>query len=182
MTSRSWSTGRWTDICAPPCRLLEPQQAPDGGAAPRADALHAPVGAAELTHAGEAPGRARAVTATVDQGLKLVRTLSRNRRGWLSFAPGTRCAEIEDEHLRMIGAARRLIYIESQFLRSQPVAEALAQAARAVPGLGLIMVLPAAPEQIAFEGKSGIPERFGEHLHHECVKCVREGFGERLPP
>ena len=119
-------------------------------------------------------------TVVAEQGLKLVRTVSRNRRRALfGFAPVTHHAEIEAEHIRMIGAARRLIYIESQFLRSEPVADALAEAARAQPGLGLIMVLPAAPEQIAFEQKSGIPERLGEHLHHECVQCLRAGFGER---
>jgi phospholipase D1/2 len=138
-----------------------------------------PAGAAELPLPASPLPVPEQPTATVGQGLKLVRTLSRNRRGFLRFSPGTCFAEIEAEHLRMICAARRLIYIESQFLRSQPVAEALAQAARAVPGLGLIMVLPAAPEQIAFDRKSGIPERLGEHLHHECVRCVREGFGER---
>lgn len=114
-----------------------------------------------------------------ERGVKLVRTVSKNHRAFLRVSPVSCFAEIEAEHVRLIRQARQLIYIESQFLRSAPVGEALAEAARARPELGLIMVLPAAPEQIAFERKSGIPERLGEHLHHECVECVREGFGER---
>ena len=120
-----------------------------------------------------------APTATAERGLKLVRTVSKNQRGVLGVSPVTCLAEIEDAHIRLIGAARRLIYIESQFLRSQPIAEALASAAEARPRLGLVMVLPAAPEQIAFDKKSGIPERLGEHLHEDCMERVREGFGDR---
>ena len=116
---------------------------------------------------------------TAEQGLALVRTVSDNKRDWLRLSPVTHCAEIEAAHVRLIGAARRLIYIESQVLRSRPVADALARAARAVPGLGLIMLLPAAPEQIAFQDKSGLPERFGEHLHSECIDTVTEAFGDR---
>lgn len=116
---------------------------------------------------------------TSDQGLKLARTISRNEEGWLRLAPVTHYSELQDEHIRMIGEARRLIYIESQFLRSKPVAEALARAAEANSGLGLIMLLPAAPEQIAFQGKSGLPERFGENLHSECIDMVTDAFGDR---
>ncbi len=118
-------------------------------------------------------------TAVAEHGLKLVRTVSKNHPAFLRFSPVTLLSEIEEEHLRLIDEARQLIYIESQFLRSEPIAEALARAARARPGLGLIMIVPAAPEQIAFDRKSGLPERLGEHLHSECIECVRDGFGER---
>jgi phospholipase D1/2 len=138
-----------------------------------------PPGAPKLPMPASELPRPDAPPATAERGVKLVRTLSRNRRTLFGFSPVTCYAEIEEEHLRLIGEARRLIYIESQFLRSAPVGEALAAAGRARPELGLIMVLPAAPEQIAFDRKSGIPERLGEHLHHECVRCVREGFGDR---
>ncbi len=116
---------------------------------------------------------------TAAEGLQLVRTVSDNQRSWLGLSPVTHCAEIEAAHLRLIGAARRLIYVESQFLRSATIADALAKAAREVPELGLIMVLPAAPEQVAFQDKHGLPERFGEALHSECVASVEGAFGER---
>jgi phospholipase D1/2 len=140
---------------------------------------HAPRGAPEMPMPANplpVPPEPREAAA---EGVKLVRTVSKNVRAFLSFSPVTCAAEIEEEHVRLIGIARRLIYIENQFLRSEAVAEALARAARAEPGLGLIMVLPAAPEQIAFDQKAGLPERLGEYLHHECIACVRGGFGER---
>lgn len=116
---------------------------------------------------------------TAERGVRLARTVSLNKRGLFRLSPVTHCSELESEHIRMIGEARRLIYIESQFLRSRTIADALADAARAVPRLGLIMLLPAAPEQIAFQDKSGLAERFGEHLHSECIHTVTEAFGER---
>lgn len=139
----------------------------------------APKGAARLPLSANPLPEPAEPAERAEQGLRLVRTVSKNQRAFLRFSPVTCFAEIEEEHMRLIGAAQRLIYIESQFLRSEPVASALANAARGRPQLGLIMVLPAAPEQIAFDRKSGIPERLGEHLHHDCVECVREGFGDR---
>lgn len=139
----------------------------------------APPGARELPMPAAPLPEPEPATETATAGLRLVRTVSKNRRGFLRFGPVTCFAEIEDAHRQLIAAARRLIYIESQFLRSEPIAGALQRAAQTHPGLKLIMVLPAAPEQIAFDRKTGIPERLGEHLHHECVECVRAAFGER---
>jgi phospholipase D1/2 len=139
----------------------------------------APAGAPELPMPATALPAPDKPDERAEQGMKLVRTVSKNQRAYFRVSPVTCFAEIEHEHMRLIGAARRLIYIESQFLRSQPVAEALASAALAQPGLGLIMVVPSAPEQIAFDRKSGLPERLGEHLHHECVDTVRKAFGDR---
>ncbi len=140
---------------------------------------HAPPGAPQLPMQTRALPQPPEPTETSEQGIRLLRTVSKNMRAVLRFSPVTCFAEIEAEHLRLIGAARRLIYIESQFLRSERIAEALGRAGRAEPGLGLLMVLPAAPEQIAFDKKAGVPERLGEHLHHECVGTVREAFGDR---
>jgi phosphatidylserine/phosphatidylglycerophosphate/cardiolipin synthase-like enzyme len=145
----------------------------------REQTRHAPPGAPDLPILASPLPEPPAPSETAERGVKLVRTVSKNVRRFLRFSPVNCFAEIEQEHLRLIGAARKLIYIESQFLRSESVAEALARAAREQPGLGLLMVLPAAPEQIAFDKKAGIPERLGEHLHNECVTCVREAFGER---
>lgn len=140
---------------------------------------HAPPGAPEMPMPANPLPVPPEPTEVAAHGLKLVRTVSKNVRAFLRFSPVTCFAEIEEEHQRIIDEARRLIYVESQFLRSKTIAEALARAARAQPELGLIMVLPAAPEQIAFDRKSGVPERLGEHLHHECIAAVRDGFGER---
>ena len=140
---------------------------------------NAPVGAGQLPLPATPLEPPEACAETAERGLKLVRTISENTPGHFRLSPVTHCAEIQAEHIRLIGEARRLIYIESQFLRSRSIAEALARAARNVPRLTLIMLLPAAPEQIAFQNKSGLPERFGEHLHTECIDIVTETFGDR---
>ncbi|MEO1689718.1 MAG: phospholipase D-like domain-containing protein, partial [Pseudomonadota bacterium] len=86
---------------------------------------------------------------------------------------------LERAHLALIAGASRLLYIETQFLRSRAIAAALAEAARARPDLGLILILPAAPEAVAFDGRRGLPERWGERLQAEAVTRVAEAFGPR---
>ena len=103
-----------------------------------------------------------APTATAERGLKLVRTVSKNQRGVLGVSPVTCLAEIEEAHIRLIGAARRLIYIESQFLRSPADRPRRWRARqRRGPGSASSWCCRPRPEQIAFDKKSGIPERAG---------------------
>lgn len=110
----------------------------------------------------------------------LLRTLSRRRRfDPLFLAPKPIVREIAEAHHAMIGRAKRLIYLETQFFRDRPLAGALAKAARANPDLGLILILPAAPEDVAFEGNTGSDARFGEFLQARCIETVSEAFGER---
>ncbi|SFD03596.1 phospholipase D-like domain-containing protein [Tropicimonas isoalkanivorans] len=87
--------------------------------------------------------------------------------------------EIFDRHLEEIGRAEQLIYLESQFLRYLPIAEALAKRAEEVPDLGLIVILPAAPEDIAFDGNQALDARFGEELQARCLARIRKSFGAR---
>ncbi|MCB1310739.1 MAG: phospholipase [Sedimentitalea sp.] len=110
----------------------------------------------------------------------LLRTLSCRRR-WPSFtmSPRTLLAEIEAAHLRRIKEARQLIYLETQFFRSLPLARALAEAARRSPALGLLLVVPGAPHSVAFEDSSDSGARYGEYLQARCVKTVCDAFGAR---
>lgn len=115
-----------------------------------------------------------------DEGIQLLRTVSRNvRRKIFGMAPRTEINEIEDAHLELIRTAKDWIYLETQFFRSRAVAEALATAAHQNPALSLVVILPAAPEEIAFERRTGIGERFGEYLQVECVDSVKQAFGNR---
>ncbi len=41
------------------------------------------------------------------------------------------------------------------------------------------MILPAAPELIAFEEKLRLPERMGEYLQSECLATIQDAFGPR---
>ena len=107
-----------------------------------------------------------------------LRTLSRRRRGIpMRLAPKTVLHEIESRHMEAISRARNLIYLETQFLRHMPLARALARRARACPGLKLIVVLPAAPEDIAFDRSDGLDARYGEHQQTRCLAHLQRAFG-----
>lgn len=111
----------------------------------------------------------------------LRRTLSTDRRIKLPFlSPRTLLSEIQEAHVSAFKAARHLIYIETQFMRAPPMAEALARVARARPDLALIMVLPALPEDAAFgPDDSGIDVRYGLALERDALDIIRSGFGDR---
>ncbi|MEM7508273.1 MAG: phospholipase D family protein [Pseudomonadota bacterium] len=115
-----------------------------------------------------------------DPHLQMLRTLSfRSREPGSSLFPRPAIRELLSAHLNLIRRARRLIYIETQFFRSRRIARALARAARANPDLGLILILPTAPEDIAFKGRLSLAERFGDHLQVRCLDKVTRAFGSR---
>lgn len=110
-----------------------------------------------------------------------LRTLSaRPQREGLRMAPATRIREIEAAHLAAATHAERLIYLETQFFRDRPLARAFAARARACPSLHLILLLPAAPDDVAFSGSQSADARFGEFLQSRCLRILRRGFGARL--
>ncbi|MGC9418539.1 MAG: phospholipase D family protein, partial [Rhodovulum sp.] len=103
-----------------------------------------------------------------------LRTLSRRpRNAPFRLAPEPLITEIEQAHLAGIAGASRLIYLETQFFRHMPLARALARRARACPDLRLILVLPAAPEDVAFDSGAGTDSRFGEFLQARCLDRLR---------
>ncbi|MCC1493866.1 phospholipase D-like domain-containing protein [Cognatishimia sp. F0-27] len=114
---------------------------------------------------------------------QLRRTMSTNRRFKAPFlSPLTIVNEIERAHLDAIRDARNLIYIETQYMRSKRIANALAEAAHENPDVRLIMVLPALPDDAAFEDRFddiGLETRFGLALENEALAIIKQGFGER---
>ncbi|MCB1332774.1 MAG: phospholipase [Roseivivax sp.] len=111
----------------------------------------------------------------------LLRTLSaRQERSLAGIAPREVLNEIETETLALIAGAQRFLYIETQFLRSSAISQALARAGRDRPGLQLIVVLPAAPDDVAFEGSEELDARYGEQLQAEAFDTLREAFGDRF--
>jgi len=109
-----------------------------------------------------------------------VRTLSTKRHvNLFHISPRTVASEIEDAHYAALRRAEGLIYIETQYFRHLPLASVLGDIGLARPDLGLIMVLPAAPEDVAFENNREQDAQLGEHLQTQCVDVVREGFGDR---
>lgn len=111
---------------------------------------------------------------------RLLRTLStRRERQAFRMSPKTVLSEIETAHREQIAQAETLIYLETQFLRSRPIAQALARRARENPDLQVLLVLPAAPEEVAFEGARKGDSRYGEYLQAKCVEMVGRAFGPR---
>jgi phospholipase D1/2 len=116
------------------------------------------------------------------QGLRLVRTLSRRRvRGAARFlAPEPLVAEIEEAHHHAIGQASRLIYIETQYFRDRRLSRLLAAEARRKPDLQMILILPAAPDDVAFDGATGLDARLGEFHQARALRILKKAFGQRL--
>lgn len=111
----------------------------------------------------------------------LRRTMSKPRKmPFLRLSPQTILSEIEETHLEAFARARHLIHVETQYLRSTPIARALAEAGRARPDLGVILVLPALPEEVAFGDHATLDMRYGMHLQRRALARVREGLGDRL--
>lgn len=115
-----------------------------------------------------------------DGTLQVLRTRSRRSRSPFAVGPKAAITEIEAAHINQIGAATDLIYLESQFFRSEPIIAALERAAGARPDLRLILVVPAAPEDVAFDGNTGADARHGEWRQVQGVDRLRAAFGDRF--
>lgn len=110
----------------------------------------------------------------------LLRTLSsRRNRNVLSMSPKSVDRSLERAHVTHAARSERLIYLESQFFRSVPLARALAHAARAKPDLRLLLVVPGAPEDVAYEGATESDARYGEYMQAKSVQIVQKAFGKR---
>ncbi|WP_179381106.1 phospholipase D-like domain-containing protein [Jannaschia marina] len=111
----------------------------------------------------------------------LLRTVSRARRSHaFLMSPIPVLSELARAHAEAIDGAERLIYLETQFFRDTRLARRLARRARARRDLRLILILPARPDDVAFQGNSGHDARYGEYLQAKCIEILRRGFGDRL--
>lgn len=109
-----------------------------------------------------------------------LRTISAQMKSSFSRSPRNVVAEIRDGYLWAIGSAERLIYIETQFLRSQTIVEALVARARQVEALEIILLLPLLPENlIRFREPNGATTK-GQELQERAVHTLREELAERV--
>ena len=83
-------------------------------------------------------------------------------------------------HLALIRRARRFLYIETQYFRDRTLARALAARAKVNRDLQMILILPAAPDEVAFDKRVALDIRFGEALQAAALRILRHGFGNRL--
>lgn len=112
---------------------------------------------------------------------QLLRTISRRRTGiGAHFGPETVAHEILAAHEMLARRAERLIYLETQYFRDRRLARLLAEVGRSRPELGMILILPGAPDDVAFEGNSGLDARFGEFLQAQSLRILARGFHDRL--
>ncbi len=117
--------------------------------------------------------------ADVNPAHGLLRTLSRKRDfNLFSIAPVKALSEISDAHMREAESAEQLIYMETQFFRDVSLARHLAALGSAKPSLTMILVMPAAPEDIAYEDQPKEDARYGEYLQARCVDILTKGFGK----
>ena len=101
------------------------------------------------------------------QAVQILRTYpSRLRR--YPFAPlGER--SIAAAYRKSLRRARRLVYIEDQYLWAPGVARLLAEALRAQPGLRMVVVVPRYPDK---EGTSSIPSLVGRERTIEVCRAA----------
>jgi phosphatidylserine/phosphatidylglycerophosphate/cardiolipin synthase-like enzyme len=96
------------------------------------------------------------------------------KRPRFPFAPaGER--SIARAYVKAFGRARRLVYVEDQYLWSGAAAGALAQRLREVPELHVVAVVPRYPDQ---DGRlTGPPYRIGQQ---RAIELLREAGGDRV--
>jgi phosphatidylserine/phosphatidylglycerophosphate/cardiolipin synthase-like enzyme len=96
------------------------------------------------------------------------------KRPRLPFAPAGERSIARAYH-KVLWRARRLVYLEDQYLWSEDIARALADALRRSPELRLLAVVPRYPDQ---DGRvTGPPNRIGQQA---AVDLVRAAGGERV--
>jgi phosphatidylserine/phosphatidylglycerophosphate/cardiolipin synthase-like enzyme len=114
--------------------------------------------------------------------VQLVRTLSRHNASPLAIGPLHCIRELKAAHRSLITSARRLLYIEAQFFRSNDAADWIEAALRVHPELQVIILVANAPEEIAFEGQTdNLAHRHGEHLQARALgRLLRKAGPSRV--
>ena len=112
--------------------------------------------------------------------VQTVRTISRRSRAIFAVGPRPDVMEIAEAHRRLIGSAEQLLYIEAQFFRYRDAARWIVARAREKPALQVIVVMPNAPEEVAYDGDRRSPHRHGEWLQAQALASLRRALGSRL--
>jgi phosphatidylserine/phosphatidylglycerophosphate/cardiolipin synthase-like enzyme len=105
--------------------------------------------------------------------VQLLRTYP-NRRPGYPFAPDGERSTARG-YAKAVRRARRLVYVEDQYLWSSDVAQVFADALRREPGLHLIAVVPRHPDQ---DGRLAVAAE--RHGHATALAAVRAAGGDRF--
>jgi phosphatidylserine/phosphatidylglycerophosphate/cardiolipin synthase-like enzyme len=112
---------------------------------------------------------------------RLLVTISRQRPfNLFHFGPEPMVNQVLNGHTVLAQRAKRLIYLETQYFRDRGFARQLARRARQNPALTMILILPAAPDDVAFDKRQGLDARLGEALQARALRIIRKAFGDRL--
>ena len=109
----------------------------------------------------------------------IVQTSSVYAPSVFGFGPRTKDRGTAAAFKDAIRAAQSFLFIETQYLRSAEIAEALVDAAARNSKLELVVILPFAPEEIAFDGHEDRMIWHGEALQVAAIARIREAFGDR---
>ncbi|WGW05367.1 phospholipase D-like domain-containing protein [Tropicibacter oceani] len=112
--------------------------------------------------------------------LRLVRTFSAPCTGAVRLAPKPHVTDHEKTLIRLFSEADELVYIETQFLRHAPLVDALCTAAARAKALQLVVIMPAAPERVMFDGDHGWNARHAHGLQIRALDRLRAAFEDRL--
>ena len=111
----------------------------------------------------------------------LLRTLSVRRTTQdTHLSPRVCDTSILDAHLEQISKTEQFIYLESQFLRDPVLTDALVARAATAPDLGIVVMLPAAPLEVAFDHDEGLDMRYGEYMQAQMLTRLQDAYGTRL--
>lgn len=114
------------------------------------------------------------------EGVRAAATRAAMGSSPLRLGPRPRERSLETAHLDLIGSARRLLYMETQFFRSSVIRDALAAAMGENEGLHVIMLLPGAPDVVAYDGKKSAVHRYGEWLQMRALNRLSGRFPNRF--
>jgi phosphatidylserine/phosphatidylglycerophosphate/cardiolipin synthase-like enzyme len=114
--------------------------------------------------------------------VQLARTLSKRSAAPWALGPRPAIRELKAAHRNLILSARKTLYIEAQFFRSNMAADWVEQALRASPELEVIILIANVPEEIAFEGQTdNLAHRHGEHLQARALgRLIRKAGPSRV--
>ncbi|WP_375689286.1 phospholipase D family protein [Pseudooceanicola sp. LIPI14-2-Ac024] len=111
---------------------------------------------------------------------RVIRTVSCRGKGAMQLGAETMLHEHEDAHIAAFARAEHSIYIETQFFRHAPLAEALAEVAARQPRLQLVLLMPTEPDRVIFDGQTGVDSRHAQALQIRCLDILKRAFGDRM--
>lgn len=111
---------------------------------------------------------------------QILRTVSLRRRKIAAMTPAPVRTDILAGYLRLIGMAQQTLYIENQFLRHRRTIEAIAARLREQDSLQVIMLAPAAPEEVAYMDHDGSDARHAEWLQATLLRELVDEHGDRV--